>query len=48
MQSYLTDRAQEEVLQEEILNLLSEIQALEKKLTETTEEIKGKKRKLIF
>ncbi|NMA02823.1 MAG: AAA family ATPase [Clostridia bacterium] len=46
MQSYLTDRAQEEVLQEEILNLLSEIQALEKKLTETTEEIKGKEEEI--
>lgn len=42
MQSYLTDRAEEETLQEEILALLAEIQKLEEKLTNTNEQIEAK------
>ncbi|MGI6224728.1 MAG: ATP-binding protein [Peptococcales bacterium] len=46
MQSYLTDRAQEEVLQEEILALEAEIQKLEIDLAETEKQIKAKEEEI--
>lgn len=48
IQSYLTNRSQEEALQEEILELMKQIQGLEDKLVETEDQIRTKEEELIL